>query len=79
MIKIKLTVEQRKELEDFRRQASAKDSKKALMVLMSSDGDTVKQIAQTLRRNPHTVRDWLKRYQAKGLSGLARKLKYHPG
>lgn len=77
MIKIQLSDKQRKDLELFRRQASAKDSEKALMVLMSSDGETVKQIARTLRRNPHTVRDWLKRYQAKGLAGLARK--FSPG
>ena len=44
---------------------------------MSSDGETVKMIARTLRRNPHTVRDWLKRYKAQGLAGLARK--YSPG
>ena len=77
MIKIQLSNEQRKELELFRRHASAKDSEKALMVLMSSDGETVKQIARTLRRNPHTVRDWLKRYHARGLAGLARK--FSPG
>lgn len=77
MIKIQLSDEQRKELELFRRQASAKDSEKALMVLMSSDGETVKHIARTLKRNPHTIRDWLKRYQAKGLAGLARK--FSPG
>ena len=72
MIKIHLSDVQRKQLDRFRSQASAKDSEKALMVIMSSDGDTVKQIARTLRRNPHTVRDWLKRYQTKGLDGLAR-------
>ncbi len=77
MIKLQLSAEQRQELVSFRRQASAKDSEKALMVLMNSDGETVAQIAQTLRRNPHTIRDWLKRYKAKGLSGLARK--FSPG
>jgi transposase len=77
LIKIQLSDEQRKELNLFRRQASAADSENALMVLMSSDGKTVKQIARTLKRNPHTVRDWLKRYQAKGLDGLARK--FSPG
>lgn len=77
MIKTQLSEAQRKELDFFRRQASAKDSEKALMVLMNADGETVKQIARTLRRNPHTVRDWLKRYQARGLAGLARK--FSPG
>ena len=37
----------------------------------------VSQIAQTLKRNPHTVRDWLKRYNDSGLKGLNRK--YSPG
>jgi len=77
LIKIHLSNEQRKKLDRFRSQASAKDSEKALMVIMSSDGDSVKQIARTLRRNPHTVRDWLKRYQNKGLDGLERN--FSPG
>ena len=70
MIKVQLTQEQRTELENFRRQASSKDTEKALMVLMSADGRSVGDISTTLKRNPHTVRDWLKRYQKKGLVGL---------
>jgi transposase len=77
MIKVQLTQEQRTELENFRRQASSKDTEKALMVLMSADGRSVGDISTTLKRNPHTVRDWLKRYQKKGLVGLSRK--YSPG
>jgi transposase len=77
MIKIQLTQEQRTELENFRRQASSKDTEKALMVLMSADGRSVGDISTTLKRNPHTVRDWLKRYQKKSLAGLSRK--YSPG
>jgi transposase len=77
MIKVQLTQEQRTGLENFRRQASSKDTEKALMVLMSADGRSVGDISATLKRNPHTVRDWLKRYQKKGLAGLSRK--YSPG
>lgn len=77
MIKIFVSEEQRKELENFRRQSSAKDSEKALMILMNAEGLDVAKISLTLKRNPHTVRDWLKRYKAKGLSGLSRK--YSPG
>ncbi len=40
-------------------------------------GKKVSQIAETLKRNPHTVRDWLKRYNAAGLKGL--NCKYSPG
>ncbi len=61
MIRVQLTKNQRKEIEKFRRQASTKDSEKALMVLMNTDGRNVSEISTLLRRNPHTVRDWLKR------------------
>jgi len=77
MIKISITKVQQKELEQFRSLASSKDSEKALMVLLSSEGKKVSQIAKTLKRNPHTVRDWLKRYNANGLKGLSRR--YSPG
>ena len=77
MIKVTINSEQRKELERFRSLASSKDSEKALMVLLSSEGQKVSQIAKTLKRNPHTVRDWLKRYNKSGIKGLSRK--YSPG
>ncbi len=77
MIKIQLTIEQRKELERFRHQVSSKDSEKILMVLMNAEGKSVADISSILKRNPHTVRDWLKRYSADGLPGLSRK--YSPG
>ena len=77
MIKVSINTEQQKELERFRALASSKDSEKALMVLLSSEGNNVSQIAKTLKRNPHTVRDWLKRYNLDGIKGLSRK--YSPG
>ena len=77
MIRVSITSEQRKELERFRALASSRDSEKALMVLLSAEGKTVAQIAESLKRNPHTVRDWLKRYNNKGIEGLNRK--YSPG
>ena len=77
MIKIKLIQAQRIELENFRRQASSKNSEKALMVIMNADGQSVASISSALRRNPHTIRDWLKRYKANGLAGLSRK--FSPG
>ena len=63
MIRIKLTEKKKKQLEHYRGQASSKNSEKALMVIMSSEGKSSKEIARSLRRNPHTVRKWLKRYQ----------------
>ena len=73
MITVSINKVQRQELERFRTLASSKNSEKALMVLLSSEGKSVSQIADTLKRNPHTVRDWLKRYNADGLKGLSRK------
>jgi len=77
MIKIQLTDGQRQEIEAFRKQASSKDSEKALMVLLSNDSKTVPEIALMLKRNHHTVRDWLKRYKAVGIKGLNRN--FSPG
>ena len=77
MIKVSINKKQQKDIERFRSLASSKDSEKALMVLLSSEGEKVSQIAKTLKRNPHTVRDWLKRYNASGIKGLGRK--YSPG
>jgi transposase len=77
MLKIQLSNEQKLALEAFRKQASSKDSEKALMILLSNDGKTVPEIAQVLKRNQHTVRDWLKRYIAQGIKGLNRN--FSPG
>ncbi len=77
MIKIQVTNEQRLELESFRQQASSKDSEKALMALLSNDGKSVPEIALMLKRNQHTIRDWLKRYRAQGINGLSRN--FSPG
>ena len=77
MIKVTTNKAQQNELEKFRTLASSKDSEKALMVLLSAEGQSVPQIAKALKRNPHTVRDWLKRYNADGIKGLRRK--YSPG
>jgi len=77
MLKIQLSNEQRLELGKFRKQASSKDSEKALMILLSNDGKSVSEIALMLKRNQHTIRDWLKRYKTKGIKGLKRK--FSPG
>uniref|UniRef100_UPI00048CA299 helix-turn-helix domain-containing protein n=3 Tax=Desulfogranum japonicum TaxID=231447 RepID=UPI00048CA299 len=77
MLGVSLSKEQENELHSFRKQASSKDSEKALIILLSNDGKTVPEIAQILKRNPHTIRDWLKRYMAKGIKGLNRN--FSPG
>jgi transposase len=77
MIKVSINIEQRKELEHFRALSSSENSEKALMVLLSSEGEKVSEISKRLKRNPHTIRDWLKRYNHSGIKGLNRK--YSPG
>ena len=77
MIRIQLTDKQRLKLEGFRKQASTKDSEKALMALLSNDGKSVPEIALMLKRNQHTIRDWLKRYKFQGINGLRRN--FSPG
>ena len=77
MLKIQLSSEQQAELKNYRKQASSKDSEKALMVLLSNDGKSVSEISSILKRNQHTIRDWLKRYKIKGTKGLRRN--FSPG
>jgi transposase len=77
MIKVSINPDERKELEQFRRLSSSKNSEKALMVLLCSEGQKIDHIANTLKRNPHTVRDWLSRYKKSGIKGLNRN--YSPG
>lgn len=72
MIRVKLNNEKEKQLEKHRKQTSSKDSEKALMVIMNNEGNSSVKIALRLKRNPHTVRKWLKRYQQNGEKGLER-------
>ena len=77
MIFVQLTEDKKKELEVFRKQASSENSEKSLMVLMSNEKKSPVKIASILKRNPHTVRLWLKRYIETGIEGLQRR--YSPG
>jgi len=73
MIKACLNEQELVELYALRRQASSQDSEKALMVLLSNEGKNISEIAITIKRHPHTVRQWIKRYNSDGLIGLNRK------
>jgi len=77
MIQVKLSEDAQKELAEYRGQASSKNSEKALMVLMNNSRKSAVKISRTLKRHPHTVRMWLKRYQQEGIRGLDRR--YSPG
>ena len=77
MIKIIFSNEKRQEVEECRGQVSNKNAEKALMVLLNSDGKSPVKISEILKRHPHTVRMWLKRYIKYGIKGLDRL--YSPG
>ncbi len=72
MIIVQLTESKKRELEEYRKQSSSENSEKSLMVLMSNEKKSPPEIGILLKRNPHTVRFWLKRYIEFGIEGLQR-------
>ena len=52
------------------RTAPARQVERTQIIHAASQGHTVAQIAQYLRLNAQTVRDWIKRFNAEGLAGL---------
>ena len=52
------------------RTEAARLVERAKIIWLSHEGKGVKAIAQALRLHPATVREWLKRFNAAGLSGL---------
>ena len=52
------------------RTAPARAVERAQIIWQAHQGRPVSQIADHLRLNPQTVRDWLKRFNAEGLTGL---------
>jgi len=77
MIRISLTQAERERLIKLREGGISEHSEKILMVLLSDQGKSPIEISEQLQRNPHTVRDWLKRYHANGIAGFQRE--YSPG
>ena len=73
MIRVRLKEEERRLLEERRKRACSEEAEHALMILMNDEGVSAQKIAIALKRHPHTVRAWLKRYQEEGIDGLARK------
>jgi transposase len=72
MVKIgPLGEEPRRTLERLRRRAVGRVSQRAHMVLLSTRGYTVSQIATIFDVGEDTVRTWLHRYQQDGVDGLA--------
>lgn len=76
-IAVSLSDEERNKLIKIRSSGSRKVSEQCLCILLSDENNTVIDISQTLKRHPHTIRTWLKRYISQGISGLSRK--FSPG
>ena len=71
MVRIEsLPPEERQALNRLRRRAIGRVSQRAHMVLLSARGYTVGQIAQIFEVGEDTVREWLHRYQERGVDGL---------
>ena len=65
-----LSEDERKVLRGLRRRAVGRVAERAQMVLLSTRGYTVSQIAEIFEVGEDTVRTWLHRYQARGPDGL---------
>lgn len=77
MLTVTLTAIDEKELVSLRNKTGDPRSERALMILLSNQGSSPKEIGNQLKRNPHTVRLWIKRYNQNGIAGLERQ--YSPG
>lgn len=53
------------------RTAVVRDVERARIILQSSQGERVPDIARTLGQCEPTVRGWIKRFTARGMAGLA--------
>ncbi|MDP9375840.1 MAG: helix-turn-helix domain-containing protein, partial [Chloroflexota bacterium] len=70
MLYIRLTDEQRAELEQVSRQAVGRVALRAQMVLLADRGQRVPQIAAIHGCGGDVVRTWLHRYHDRGVAGL---------
>lgn len=77
MIRLQLNQEEKESLIRVRSQTSNGLSERALIVLMNVEGKSVAEISAQMKRHPHTVRYWLKRFHAHRMKGLNRN--YSPG
>jgi transposase len=77
MLRVTLSPAEEKAVTRLRNQTGDPRSERALIILLSHQGNGPIEIGQQLKRNPHTIRLWIKRYLKDGLSGLERL--YSPG
>ena len=62
--------EQRKSLEHLTRRAVGRVAERARMVLLSTEGRIISEIATIFHCHENQVRRWIKRYLAYGVDGL---------
>jgi len=70
MIHVRLTEEQRQDLQLLARQEVGRVSERIHFVLLSDQGQSPPEIANLFGYSAASVRTWLKRYQAQGIEGL---------
>lgn len=63
-------MEERAHLNRLRLAKKSNVGERALYVLLSGEGKSVREISKQLKRNAHTIRLWLSRYIEKGIAGL---------
>jgi len=73
MIRISLDEQEKVDLKKLRLNRNSNIGERANYVLMAAKGKAAPAIAIQLSRNIHTIRLWLRRYNAEGISGLITK------
>jgi len=73
MLKISLSQSELQELKSIRFRSGDERSEKALIIILLNEGLSVTEISKRLKRNKHTIRKWIKRYQEHNIQGLDRK------
>jgi hypothetical protein len=72
VVKIVLSAEAKKTLEDLQHNGSGLMRERSLAILHCSAGKKILWIAHALNRRPLTVRRWIDAYLKNGIEGLAR-------
>lgn len=70
---VELSNEELTTLNYLKRKSNDYRAFRAVIVIMSSDGDTVPTIAKKLKKNHHTVRSIIKNYVKYGFTGLSKR------
>lgn len=77
MLRVTLSLSEKKELEKLRNKTGSDYAERALIILLSHQGLSPVKIAKKIHRNPHTTRTWIRRFLKERIPGLERR--YSPG